>query len=36
MNKYYAMYGRGQYTTNEPWDYKPYPEAWAIVQKRAR
>jgi len=32
MTKYYAMYGRGEYTTNQPWDYEPYPDEWAVVQ----
>jgi hypothetical protein len=34
MTKYYAMYGRGDYTTDQAWDYEPYPEEWAVVQQR--
>jgi hypothetical protein len=32
MTKYYAMYGRGEYTTDHPWDCEPYPEDLAVLQ----
>jgi hypothetical protein len=32
MSKYYAIYGREKYTTDNAWDYEPYPEEWAITQ----
>jgi hypothetical protein len=32
MTKYHAMYGWNPYTTDQAWDYEPYPEEWAAVQ----
>src|SRR5262245_38884134 len=32
---FYNRYlGREAYTTNEPWDYKPYPDEWLAEQQR--
>jgi hypothetical protein len=28
MTIYYKLMGWGQYTTDQEWDYKPYPEEW--------
>jgi hypothetical protein len=29
MTAYYEFMGWGKYTTNQEWDYQPYPEGWA-------
>ena len=28
MTAYYELMGWGEYTTDQPWDLKPYPEEW--------
>jgi hypothetical protein len=28
MTIYYKLMGWGQYTTDQEWDHKPYPEEW--------
>lgn len=33
MTVYYALYGRGAYTTDQTWDFEPYPEEWALAQR---
>jgi hypothetical protein len=33
MTVYYRLMGWGEYTTNQPWDYQPYPEEWLLEQK---
>lgn len=35
MTRYYAMYDRGEYTTDQAWDHEPYPDEWAVVQGNA-
>lgn len=34
MTIYYRCLGRGAYTTDEPWDYQPYPDEWLAEQQR--
>jgi len=34
MTIYNRYLGRGPYTTNEPWDYQPYPDEWLAAQQR--
>lgn len=33
MTIYYGLMGWGKYTTDQSWDYQPYPEEWIIGQK---
>jgi hypothetical protein len=33
MTFYYSFLGFGTYTTNEEWDYKPYPQDWLEEQR---
>ncbi len=35
MTRYYAMYDRGEYITDQASDHEPYPEEWAAVQRKA-
>jgi hypothetical protein len=32
MTIYYRIMGWGVYTTDQPWDYEPYPEDWHAQQ----
>ena len=34
MTVYNRYLGRETYTTNEAWDYQPYPDEWLAVQQR--
>jgi len=36
MTKYYGHMGWGQYTTEHPADYEPYPDEWLRVQQGRR
>ncbi len=36
MTKYNDHLGRGPYTTDQRWDYEPYPEEWLREQTAAR
>jgi hypothetical protein len=33
MTKYHAFLGREPYTTNQEWDYAPYPDDWLQRQR---
>lgn len=33
MTIYYRLMGWGGYTTNESWDYQPYPTEWFLEQR---
>jgi hypothetical protein len=35
MTKYYRYMGWGAYSTDQPWDFKPYPEEWRVIQDSA-
>jgi hypothetical protein len=35
MTKYYRYMGWGDYSTDQSWDLKPYPEEWRVVQDSA-
>jgi hypothetical protein len=35
MTIYYRLMGLGEYTTDQPWDYQPYPEEWILEQQGA-
>jgi hypothetical protein len=35
MTIYYRLMGWGEYRTDQPWDYQPYPEEWVQEQERA-
>jgi hypothetical protein len=35
MTVYYGLMGWGEYTTDQEWDYQPYPEEWLLEQQRA-
>jgi hypothetical protein len=32
MTLYYEHMGWGRYTTDQDWDYQPYPEDWLTTQ----
>ena len=32
MTAYYSLMGWGEYSTDQPWDYQPYPEEWLLEQ----
>ncbi len=32
MAAYYRLVGWGEYTTNQPQDYQPYPQEWILEQ----
>ncbi len=34
MTIYYRLMGWGEYTTDQPWDYQPYPDEWFKEQDR--
>jgi hypothetical protein len=34
MTKYNRILGREPYTTDQPWDYQPYPEGWLQEQQK--
>jgi len=36
MTKYYGHMGWGQYTTEHPADYEPYPDEWLRVPQGRR
>ena len=33
MTIYYRQMGWGEYTTNQPFDYQPYPEEWLLERQ---
>jgi len=35
MTIYNKYLGRETYTTNQPWDFEPYPEEWFLEQQQA-
>src|SRR5437899_4162353 len=35
MTIYYRFMGWGEYTTDQSWDYQPYPEQWVVLQEQA-
>lgn len=35
MTEYYRILGRGEYTTDQPWDYQPHPVEWVAEQRAA-
>ncbi|HTU23792.1 MAG TPA: hypothetical protein VMF30_00255 [Pirellulales bacterium] len=35
MTQYHRLLGREEYTTDQPWDYEPYPEEWVVEQRDA-
>jgi hypothetical protein len=34
MTAYYRLMGWGEYTTDQPRDYQPYPEEWLLTQQK--
>ena len=33
MTKYYVYRSWGTYTTNQAWDFEPYPDEWLKIQR---
>ena len=33
MTRYYERQGWGVYTTDQPWDFEPYPNEWVAEQQ---
>jgi hypothetical protein len=35
MTIYYRLMGWGEYSSDQPWDFQPYPQEWLLEQQKA-